>query len=81
MISSSLSATAAKRWWKRNQLALLVERHDEQVGALQVVEDRRGVVMPTTWSHSGAENRSRIETVVMKSRTRSVCRLSTSSVR
>ena len=43
MSSSSLRATAANRWWKRNQSAVLVERHDEQVRAFELVEDRCGV--------------------------------------
>ncbi len=68
-ISSSLRATAANRWWNRNQ------RRSRRAGpgtgwcARGRAGSRPTRSLPATKSHSGAENRSRIDIVTMNSRT------------
>ena len=77
--SSSLRATAANRWWKRNQR----RSPSRGPGTGSAAPGRRGSrpsrSCRATASHSGAQKRSRIDMVRMKLASRSVPWLSTSS--
>ena len=66
--SSSLRATAAKSWWKRNHLRSPSSGTRNRLARSRSLRIVALSLRPSRWSHSAAENRSSTETSRMKSR-------------